>query len=121
MKLVINNDQILYTLRDTPRFKYDSEVCNSYIVWTLIPIAIYDYVNPDYSDQQGWLQDIPYTGELDYEEIVQYVCQESLKEALEDSGYSFIDVDSIYVVGEGREHSELVPAETAVANAHDLW
>jgi hypothetical protein len=118
MKL-ISDGSVLYSFSMEPRFVHKD--MDSYLVWTLVPVAIYDYVNRDYSDKQGWLQEIPHTGTLDYEEIVQYVCVESFEDALEEFGYEFIDVGTVYVLGEGREAAEPETAETAVSNAFDLW
>lgn len=118
MKLISNGD-VLYSFSREPRFEHKD--MDSYLVWTLVPVAIYDYVNRDYSDKQGWLQEIPHTGTLDYEEIVQYVCTESFEDALDEFGYEFVDVNTVYVMEEDTEVSEPVSAEEAVSNAHDLW
>ena len=121
MKLIVSNDQILYA----PKFsRFQDKGSDSYIVWDLTPVAIYDYVDPDYSNKQGWVQEIPYTGEIDLEQIVQYTYVESFKNALEDFGYAFIDVDTIYVKDvddEGNVVSTKLTAEEAVDNAFDLW
>ncbi len=118
MKL-ISDGSILYSFSREPRFEHKD--IDSYLVWTLVPVAIYDYVNRDYSDKQGWLQEIPHTGTLDYEEILQYVCVESFEDALEEFGYEFVDVTTIYVLSENNEVAKPETAETAVSNAHDLW
>lgn len=118
MKL-ISDGNVLYSFSQEPRFQHKD--MDSYLVWTLVPVAIYDYVNRDYSDRQGWLQEIPHTGTLDGEQIVQYVCTESFENALNEFGYEFVDVNTVYVMGEGAEVAKPVSAEKAVSNAHDLW
>lgn len=122
MKLIKSENNILYASRFS-RFeeKFGNDCTSSYIIWTLVPTAIYDYVNPDYSDQQGWLQEIPHTGTLDGEEILQYVYTESFKDALNDFGYSIIDVNTVFVRRDTDERAQRSTAEEAVSNAFDLW
>lgn len=123
MKLIVSNNSILYAAKFS-RFeeKYGDDALDSYMIWSLTPVAIYDYVNPDYSDQQGWLQEIPHTGKIDSEEILQYPYVESFKDALEEFGFAFIDVDTIFVRNSNDgENITRATAEEAVANAFDLW
>lgn len=119
MQLIVSDNNILYTLRGEPRFQDNGT--NSYLVWTLVPVAIYDYVDPDYSDKQGWLQEIPHTGEIDLEEIVQYVYIESLTSILGEYGYEFKDVNTVYVWDRDTERPVPDTAEAAVENALDMW
>ena len=119
-KLIVDdNNSILYIYRDTPRFQENGK--DSYLVWTLIPIAVYDYIDPDNSDIQGWLQEIPGTGNIDEESIVQYVISESFENALSEFGYSFIDVSTIYIRDYDEEQITSRSVFDAIANAKDLW
>lgn len=117
--IVDSNNSILYTYRGSPRFQEKGK--DSYLTWNLIPVAIYDYVDPDYSDKQGWLQEIPHTGNIDSESIVQYVFVESFEDAMAEFGYSFIDVHKIYVREYEKERATLQDVDVVVANAKDLW
>lgn len=117
--IVNNTNSILYTLRRDPRFQYNGK--GSYLIWDLIPVAIYDYVDPDYSDIQGWLQDTAGMINIDAESIVQYVIAESFESDLAEVGYSFIDVSNIYIKDYGEERATLQDAKIAVDNAIDLW
>lgn len=118
MQLIKSEDNILYAVKFNSFVPKDSD---SYITWTLVPIAVYDYVDVDYSDVQGWLQDIGYTGELDYAQIVQYVYTESLESSLQDFGYEFINVKEIYIKEYSEERAVRSDAKQAVDNAFDLW
>jgi len=121
-KLIVNDtNSILYTYREIPRFQEKGK--DSYLVWTLIPIAVYDYVDPDNSDVQGWLQEIPTTGNIDEESIVQYVMIESFEQSLAEFGYSFIDVSKIYIKNYNYEEEQAGYQSVfdAIANAKDLW
>lgn len=123
MKLVVSDNNILYAAKFS-RFeeKFGDDCMDSYIIWSLTPVAIYDYINPDYNDQQGWLQEIPHTGQVDSEEILQYPYIESFSDALKEFGFSFTDVDTVYVRSSyDGENIQKATAEEAVANAFDLW
>jgi hypothetical protein len=117
--IVDDNNSILYTCRRAPRFQDDGKA--SYLVWDLVPVAIYDYVDPDYSDNRGWLQDTAGMINVDSESIVQYVITESFENALAEFGYSFIDVSNIYIKEYGEERATLQDAKIAADNAIDLW
>ena len=69
--------------------KLDPLTGNSYIVWSLIPIATWDYTYADYDDRQGWLQEIDRDGEIvdnDSISLVQYYGTEGFEECVESSG-----------------------------------
>ncbi len=120
MRLIVDDtNSVLYMYGDTPRFQENGK--DSYLVWNLTPVAVYDYVDPDYSDVQGWLQEIPSTGNIESESIVQYVIVESFESALSEFGYSFIDVSKIYIRENYEDRAILESSEKAVANAKDLW
>jgi len=118
MQLIKSEDNILYAVKFNSFVPKESD---SYIIWTLVPIAVYDYIDVDYSDVQGWLQEIGYTRELDYEQILQFVYNESLESSLPDFGYEFIDVQDIFVKEYNEERAVRVSAKEAVDNAFDLW
>ena len=121
-QLIVDAEKtVLYAFRGSPRFQEKGK--ESYLLWTLIPIAIYDYVDPDYSDVQGWLQDLNVIdgNSIEDEVIVQYVLTESFEEAMAQFGYSFIDIHTVYVKEYHAERAVPSSADTAVANAKDLW
>lgn len=70
---------------------------NPYVVWYLYPIAIRDYVDPDWSDAQGWVQE-KHKGKLQlddkFETLTQSVVYESFNQVAQDFGYETIDFDS---------------------------
>lgn len=77
----------------------DDHLTVSYIVWKLYPVAIYDYVDPDWSDTQGWLQEIQdgyVNGET--EGFAQYVCDDTFKELLTEFGYELVDIRDDYEI-----------------------
>lgn len=77
----------------------DDHLTVSYIVWELYPVAIYDYVDPDWSDTQGWLQEIKegyVHGEV--EAIAQYVYDDTFKELLTEFGYELVDIRDDYEI-----------------------
>ena len=62
MKLVsidLYNGKRLYVIKNA-RIERQDEILdnNTYIVWDLYPVAIWDYVDKDWSDKQGWLQEM---------------------------------------------------------------
>lgn len=93
----------------------------SYTMWSLVPIAIYDYVDPDYSDVQGWLQEIPGTGEISYQELTQSICIESLEDVLVDEGFEFVDITDDIYVRNNDERATRISIKDAVDQALDLW
>lgn len=123
MKLVTIDNQVLYAL------VYDSyedkQFINndSYVRWSLVPVAIYDYIDPDNSDVQGWLQEYPTIENIQSDGIVQYLFSESLEEALNQFAYSLIDVGEVYLKiydnGEPDQFTGIrrISAEDAVYNA----
>lgn len=124
MKLVVNeeyNSKRLYVIRDA-RIERKNEVLtnNAYIVWSLYPVAIWDYVNKDWSDEQGWLQEME-DGEVlgEMEQVVQYPFTESLEDAFEEEGYYVDTVDSVYAIEYMTDDpkSEKISIEEAISNA----
>lgn len=123
MKLVVSelyNSKRLYVIRDA-RIERKEDILDNgtYIVWDLYPVAIWDYVDKDWSNRQGWLQEME-DGEVagDLEQVVQYPLVESLKDLLQDEGYEIVDVDSVYAIEymEDDPKSEKISIDEAVSN-----
>ena len=94
-----------------------------YVRWSLYPIAIWDYINPDISDAQGWVQEFKSLRNLDSFGIVQYIKEESLDFIIDDEGYERVEVSTIYFRdwAPGQEmKTEKIDAETAVHNSMDV-
>lgn len=64
---------------------------NSYSVYHLYLVAGVDYVNPDWSDQQGWVNNERFIEDVQLETFVHYFVVESLEDALAEEGYEIID------------------------------
>lgn len=64
---------------------------NSYSTYSLYLVAGMEYINPDYSDQQGWVGPDRFVDDVQYDSIVHYFVTESLEDCLADNGYAIID------------------------------
>lgn len=124
MKLVVNeeyNYKRLYVIRRS-RIERQDEILNNnaYIVWNLYPVAIWDYVDKDWSDKQGWLQEIE-DGEVvgAMEQVLQYPLTESLEDAFEEEGYYIENVDFVYAIEYMSDDpkAEKITIEEAIKNA----
>lgn len=124
MKLVscdVYNGKRLYAIRGS-RIERKDEILNNnaYIVWDLYPVAIWDYVDKDWSDKQGWLQEME-DGEVvgEMEQVLQYPLTESLEDAFEEEGYRIEDVDFVYAIEYMSDDpkAEKITIEKAVRNA----
>lgn len=94
-----------------------------YVRWSLYPIAVWDYVDPDMSDAQGWVQELKSLINLDIVSIVQYIKEESLDFLIDDEGYERIEVSTIYCrywAPDPEMTTEKIDAETAVHNSLDV-
>ena len=98
---------------------------NPTVRWTLYPIAAWDYVDPDYSDKQGWLQHVTQNGTYPNElfEEIQFIADETLGAVLQDAGYNLISVSTIYRKdfyedSEGRARK--ISTEQAIYNSLDM-
>ena len=83
-------------------------------------MAIWDYVDKDWSDKQGWLQEME-DGEVvgGMEQILQYPLTESLEDVFEEEGYRIEDVDFVYAIEYMSDDpkAEKITIEKAVRNA----
>lgn len=64
---------------------------DSYIILGLELICGYDYVNPDYSNVQGYVSADHFIDDVQYEQVVCYFITESVENALVENGYEIID------------------------------
>lgn len=122
MKFLVDINMILYYYEARKLEAVYSD--RPYIIWNLYPIAIKDYINPDWSDAQGWVQEIV-DGHINFdgiEQLIQYPIEESFKETYEDFAYTEIDVNKIFAriisqnSGEDMTTSE-ISFEEAIRNA----
>lgn len=91
-------DMNLYVANDENNMIYEVKLShtvakgkNSYSVYNLYLVAGFDYVDPDWSDKQGFVKNDRFIDDAQLETIVHYFVIESLEESLEESGYSIID------------------------------
>ena len=62
-----------------------------YITINLELVAGWDYVNPDYTDVQGWCPADRFVEDVQYEFINQYFLKEGMEEALVENGYTVLE------------------------------
>ena len=89
----------------------------------MYPIAVYDYVNPDINDMQGWVQELKGLKSVDILSILQYIKSESLSDCLSEEGYEEVEIRSIYYQGWNQNEDMIVStidAEEAVENSLDV-
>lgn len=120
---VYENNKILYFAKASENLSGD--ITSPSIRWTMYPIAIWDYVDPDYSDKQYWVQQVvPGKGLYPNEthEEIQFISDESFRDVLTETGYNLIAVSSIYYKDfypdGGR--AEKISVEDAINNAMDF-
>jgi len=120
MRLVFNGKR-LYVIKNA-RMERQEEILdnNTYIVWDLYPVAIWDYVDKDWSDKQGWLQEME-NGKVSgaMEQVLQYPLDESLEDAFEEEGYDIENVDFVYAIEYMSDDPkvEKITVEEAIENA----
>lgn len=117
------NDKILYHPVASSRIAGDG--VNPYIIWTLYPIAIWDYVDPDYSERQGWIQQVSTKGLFPNEtyEILQYIVSESLEECLTADGYDLNTTSKVFYkdyINNPDDRAQQISVEDAIFNAMDV-
>lgn len=100
------------------------DITNPSLRWTMYPIAVWDYVDPDYSDKQFWVQQsVPNTGLYPNEtfEELQYILDETAQDVFAESGYKLKAVSEIYFNDfESDSRAKKISVEDAVYNALDL-
>ena len=102
------------------------DMLNPNLRWQMYPIAVWDYVDPDYSDNQNWVQQvIPNTGMYPNEinEELQFVLEETAQDGFKEVGYTQISVSTIYYkdfYDESNGRAKKISVEDAVNNALDL-
>ena len=87
----------LYVINDDRDMIYEVKLAdtqykgrNSYSTYSLYLVAGRDYINPDYSDQQGWVGSDRFVDDVQHESIVHYFVTESLEDCLADNGYTLV-------------------------------
>ena len=94
--------------------------------WTMYPIAVWDYVDPDYSDIQYWVQQsVPGTGLYPNETFgeIQFILDESAQDVFAEAGYTLKDVSEIYFkdyYNDPDARASKISVEDAINNALDV-
>lgn len=101
------------------------DMCNPYVIWTLYPIAVWDYVDPDYNDKQYWIQQVTDRGMFPNEtyEVLQYVMTESFEECLNAAGYTSITISKIFYkdyLSNPDDRAQQIHIGDAIYNAFDV-
>lgn len=117
------NNGILYFANAS---SLNGDIDNPYVIWTLYPIAVWDYVDPDYSDKQYWVQQITDRGMFPNEtyEWVQYIRHESIISCANDEKFHFLGTcKSVYFkdyINNPDDKAQKISVEEAVSNAMDM-
>lgn len=121
MKLYKYGNVIYHPVASREVTRYGEEA--PYVLWSMYPIAVYDYVNPDVNDTQGWVQELTGLKSVDMLSILQYIKSESLSDCLSEEGYEEVEIRSIYYQGWNQNEDMIVStidAEEAVENSLDV-
>ncbi|QVW28894.1 putative replicative DNA helicase [Bacillus phage SWEP1] len=86
---VINEDNLIYEITSFRQLQ-SSDIC---FVYNLELVAGYDYINPDYSDIQGYVSKENFVDDIHFEQFTFYAMSESLTEALNDHGYKVVNIN----------------------------
>lgn len=91
--MYVKNDDLIYEVKFNGKdmVYYENKPKNSYIVLGLELVCGWDYVNPDYSDTQGYVSAEHFIDDVQYDNVVCYFVTESVENALEENGYEIID------------------------------
>lgn len=86
---VMNGDKMIYKVA---RFEQlgANEHC---FLYHLELVAGYDYVDPDWSDRQGFVSKEGFVESVQDDSLTVYPMHESLAERLDDEGYRVINID----------------------------
>lgn len=89
-------DKKFYVINDAENLVYkvgefETYGNTDYILWELELVAGLDYVNPDESDVQDWVDADNFIEDVQYEYISQYFLAEGAKEALKFYGYTILE------------------------------
>lgn len=57
----------------------------------LVLVCGWDYINPDENDIQGWCKADRFIEDVQYEQEICYIMEESVTECLESNGYIILD------------------------------
>lgn len=121
---VYENNKILYFAKAESNLSGD--ITNPSIRWTMYPIAVWDYVDPDYSDKQYWLQQfVPNTGLYPNEtfEEIQFIFDETGQSVFQETGYNLILVSEVYFkdfYNDPDARAKKISVEDAINNALDV-
>jgi len=88
---VINEEEKMIYKVESYRQLDSSEIGYLY---NLELIAGREYINPDYSDAQGYVTKEAFVESVHLEQIAFYPLSETLTEALEDNGYTVININN---------------------------
>lgn len=83
---VINEENLVYKVGE-----FETYGNTDFITWELELVAGLDYVNPDESDIQDWVEADNFIEDVQYEYVTQYFLKEGAEEALEENGYKVVE------------------------------
>ena len=90
----LSEDKVVYVQDEDNKLVYkvcDYDAYNNYITWSLELVAGWDYINPDYTDQQGWVSNNNFVQDVQFITVLQYMLEESFKEAVETNGLTVME------------------------------
>ena len=91
---VKNENKMIYkaTIGEDYYTRRNSNVnSNTYFTVDLELVAGVDYINPDTNDIQGYVKPNRFIEEVQYENFTVYLLDETIKQRLEDEGYTIIE------------------------------
>ncbi|AIF72148.1 hypothetical protein LD11_gp272 [Bacillus phage Riley] len=86
---VISENKFIYKVESYRQLE-SSEIG---FLYNLELVAGYDYINPDYSNVQGYVSKENFVENIHLEQITFYPMSETLAEALDDNGYKVININ----------------------------
>ncbi|UNA01668.1 putative replicative DNA helicase [Bacillus phage vB_BcgM] len=86
---VITENKLIYKVESYRQLE-SSEIG---FLYNLELVAGREYINPDYSDAQGYVSKEAFVENIQLEQITFYPTSETLTEALDDNGYTVININ----------------------------
>lgn len=84
---VVNDDKLIYEVK----FDRQLDSTDYCLAFNLTLVAGHDYINPDMSDDQGYVVADRFIADVQYTSISIYPLQESLGEVLLNEGYTLLE------------------------------
>lgn len=87
---VLNEDKFIYKIEEFRQLS-SIEPCFSY---ELDLVAGHDYIEPDYSDKQGYVSKEAFTSSVQSDDVTVFPLSETLTDRLKEEGYIIINIDN---------------------------